>query len=990
MNMITVSRYTSVLLVAAMLTYGAQTVGAASLKDKDNYLTGEPIPTGVRITPTAAPGSLFQKLNPGLPTRPDFVAGQAVATSLSPDGNTLLILTSGYNRNNGPTGQRVAAESNEYIFIYDVSTNVPVKRQVIQVPNTFNGIAWNPHGQTFYVSGGVDDNVRVYQSQNNAWAESGAIALGHNNVGLGLRLRPMAAGLAVSADGTRLIVANFENDSASLVDLVSKAKIAEIELRPGKVNPAQTGKAGGEFPFAVAFYGNTKAYLTSMRDREVVVLNLAGATPGVVKRIPVGGQPNKMLLNRDQSRLYVANGNSDTVSVIDTSLDVEVEEIASTAPSNIFSKAKKFKGANPNSLALTPDERFLLVTNGGTNSVAVVRLGYTQRAQERKDGRDDDREDDREDEDENKQKSKTIGLIPTGWYPNSISVSKDGTHLYVVNGKTNAGANPGACLDTLSIAAGSTNNCRSKNQYVWQLTKAGFLSMPMPSEKELASLTWQVAKNNNFPAAAKQEKAEEMMGFLRGKIKHVIYVVKENLTYDQVLGDLEKGNGDPKLTLFPEPISPNHHKLARQFVTMDNFFDSGNTSNDGWNWTTAARTTDFTEKTIAVNYAGRGLSYDWEGTNRNINVGLATTAHRIAANPYTPTDPDLLPGAIDVAAPDSSKGEAGTGYLWDGALARGLSLRNYGFFGDLARYFLPASDPAFIAPVANPFELGQVQFYPTKAALLNVSDPYFRGYDMKLADFWRFKEWEREFDGYVAKGNLPNLQLVRLPRDHLGDYATAGHGVNTPETQMADNDYALGLLIEKVSKSRFKDNTLIFVIEDDAQNGPDHVDAHRSVAYVVGPYVKQGALVSERYTTVSMLRTMKDILGIEEMGITDGLAEPMSDVFDKKQREWTYTAIVPEVLRTTQLPLPQRTAHNSLPLTKKVLAHSKPTQDAAYWDAAMRGQDFTVEDNLDQPRFHRTLWAGLKGAVPYPTVRHGRDLSSNRKAVLKVSLAQPR
>ena len=989
MDMITVTRNTSALLIVAVFTYGAQSAGADSLKDKDTFLLGEALPTGVRITPTAAPGALFQKLNPGLPTRPDFVAGQAVATSLSPNGNTLLVLTSGYNRNNGPTGKRVAAESNEYIFIYDVSANLPVQRQVIQVPNTFNGIAWNPDGQAFYVSGGVDDNVHVYQSQNNAWAETGVIGLGHNNVGLGLRLRPMAAGLAVSADGTRLIVANFENDSASLVDLVNKVKIAEIELRPGKVDSAQTGKAGGEFPFAVAFYGNTKAYLTSMRDREVVVINLASATPAVVKRIAVGGQPNKMLLNRDQSRLYVANGNSDMVSVIDTSHDVVLEEIASTAPKSVFAKAKNFKGANPNSLALTPDERFLLVSNGGTNSVAVVRLGHTQGAQEREEERDDEDHED-ENENEDKQKSKTIGLIPTGWYPNSVSVSKDGTYLYVVNGKSNSGPNLGACMDTVSIAPGSSNNCNSKNQYVWQLTKAGFLSMPMPSEKQLAALTWQVAKNNNFPAAAKQEKAQEMMGFLRSKIKHVIYVVKENRTYDQVLGDLEKGNGDPSLTLFPEPISPNHHKLARQFVTMDNFFDSGNTSNDGWNWTTAARTTDFTEKTIAVNYAGRGLSYDWEGTNRNINVGLATTAERVAVNPYTPTDPDLLPGTADVAAPDSSKGEAGTGYLWDGALARGLSLRNYGFFGDLARYFLPASDPAYIAPVSNPFQLGQVQFYPAKAALLNVSAPYFRGYDMKLADFWRYKEWEREFDGYVLQGNLPNLQLVRLPRDHFGDYATSGDGVNTPETQMADNDYALGLLIEKISKSRYKHNTLIFVIEDDAQNGPDHVDAHRSIAYVVGPYVKQGALVSERYTTVSMLRTMKDILGIEEMGITDGLAEPMSEVFDKKQRKWSYTAIVPEVLRTTQLPLPQRTAHNSLPLTQKVLAYSKPKQNAAYWDTAMRGQDFTVEDKLDEPRFNRSLWAGLKGAVPYPAVRHGRDLSANRNAVLKLSMARPR
>lgn len=967
-------RKTIVLLVTATFATGAQMALAEGYEKVKHYALaeGENLPTGVRITPTAAYGAVFDQLNPDLSTRPDYVAGQAVATSASPDGNTLLVLTSGYNRMNDSNGKRIAGESNEYIFVYDISNGMPTKKQVIQVPNTFNGIAWNPNGQAFYVSGGVDDNIHVYGLQNGAWQETASpIPLGHNNVGLGLRIRPMAAGLAVTADGARLLVANFENDSASLVDLVSRAKIAEIELRPGKVNAAQKGVAGGEFPFAVSIKGDGKAYLTSMRDREVVVLNLQSVQPAVIGRIAVGGQPNKMLLNRDQSRLFIANGNSDTVSVIDTVTDKVIEQFSITAPQSLFPNPKKFKGANPNSLALTADGKFLLVTNGGTNSVAVVRLA--------------------EQEGDDDAKSRVVGLIPTGWYPNSVSISKDGAYLYVVNGKSNAGPNSDACRNTLSIAPGSLNGCIGKNQYVWQLTKAGFLSMPMPNEKELARLTWQVAKNNNFPGTMKHEEAREMMDFLRNKIKHVIYVVKENRTYDQVLGGLEKGNGDPSLALFPEPISPNHHALARKFVTMDNFHDSGNTSNDGWNWTTAARTTDFTEKTIAVNYAGRGLSYDWEGTNRNINVGLATTAQRIAANPHTPTDPDLLPGATDVAAPDSAEGEAGAGYLWDAALQQGLSVRNYGFFGDLTRYFLPVSDPAYIPPVANPFQLGQVQFYPAKAALLNISAPYFRGYDMNLADFWRYKEWEREFDGYAAQGNLPNLQLVRLPRDHFGNFATAGDGVNTPEAQMADNDYALGLLIEKVAKSRYKDNTLIFVIEDDAQNGPDHVDAHRSIAYIVGPHVKQGALVSERYTTVNMIRTIKDVLGIKSSGITDGLALPMSEVFEKTKRPWGYSAIVPEVLRTTQLPLPEKTALNSLPVTKKSLAFAKPKQGAAYWQAAMHGQDFSVEDNLDEPRFNRSLWFGLKGMeAPYPEARHGKDLTRNRKDLLKQILGSLR
>lgn len=957
-------RKTIVFLVAATLATGSLSAMAEGYErfKQDNLAEGESLPTGVRITPTAAYGAVFDKLNPDLTMRPDYTAGQAVATSVSPDGNTLLVLTSGFNRLNDWSGKQIANESNEYVFVYDISTGVPNKTQVIQVANTFNGIAWNPNGNAFYVTGGVDDNVHVYGLQYGAWQESGGpIPLGHNNTGLGIRVRPMATGVAVTADGNRLLVANFENDSASLIDLSARAKIAEIELRPGKVNAAKKGVAGGEFPFAVSIKGNAKAYLSSMRDREVVVVDLQSPQPSVIGRIAVGGQPNKMLLDAAQRRLFVANGNSDSVSVIDTATDKVIEQFGVTAPRSLFPNPKKFKGANPNSLALTADEKFLLVTNGGTNSVAVVRLAGSQVAKnETYEG------------DNDEAKSRVIGLIPTGWYPNSVSISKNGAYLYVVNGKSNTGPNLGACRNTLSIASGSLNGCNGKNQYVWQLTKAGFLSMPMPNEKELARLTWQVAKNNNFPGTVEYEKARETMDFVRSKIKHVIYVVKENRTYDQVLGDLEKGNGDPSLTLFPEPITPNHHALARKFVTLDNFYDSGSTSNDGWNWTTAARTTDFTEKTIAVNYAGRGLTYDWEGSNRNINVGLATVEKRKSNNPETPDDPNFLPGTADVAAPDV-EGEAGAGYLWDGALSAGLSIRNYGFFVNNLNTVTP-----------TPYADGVIQSVASKQALMAFTDPFFRGYDQTNSDFWLFKEWEREFDQYAQNGNLPNLSFVRLPHDHFGNYSTAISGVNTPETQMADNDYAVGMLIEKVAKSRFKDDTLIFVIEDDAQNGPDHMDAHRSIAYILGPYVRQGALVSERFTTVNMIRTIKDVLGIESRGITDGLALPMSEVFEKIRRPWDYSAIVPEVLRSTQLPLPRKTVLNSLPVTTKSFAFAKPMQDAAYWQTAMQGQDFSVEDNLDEPSFNRSLWYGLKGMqVPYPETRHNNDLTRNRKDLLK-------
>jgi len=922
-------------------------------------VTSELLPNGQRITPTATAGATFRPLNPDLPTRPDFIVGQAVATATSPDGNTLLILTSGFNRNANPAGIGILAESNEYIFVYDISGLNPVKRQVLQVPNTFNGIVWHPNGQAFYVSGGVNDNVHAFKLNNGTWGEDGApIALGHTNQGLAFG--PMAAGLAVNASGTRLVVANFENDSVSIIDLTQRLVVADVALRPGKVNPAQQGVPGGEYPFWVAIKGDSKAYVTSERDREVVVLNLSHATPTVTGRIPVGGQPNKMILNQTQTLLYVANGNSDSVSAIDTGTDQVLEELSTTAPSDLFANHDDLKGSNPNGLALSPDEQTLYVTNGGTNSVAVILLATT------------------------KQRSQVLGLIPTGWYPNAVSVSKDGSMLYVVNGKSNAGPNPGACRDTLSIAPGSLGPCSGRNAYVWQLTKAGFLSVPVPAKQELKRVGRQVVANNHFRQEDEQKPSDAMISFLRGRIQHVIYIVKENRTYDQVLGDLEVGNGDPSLTLFPKALTPNHHVLARTFVDLDNFFDSGEVSGDGWNWSTAARTTDFVEKTVPINYAGRGLDYDFEGTNRNINVGYATLQERTIANPLTPNDPDLLPGMTDVAAPEGPDGEAETGYLWDTALRTGLTVRNYGFYGDLTRYSLPANNPNFIPVERNPFQTGHVQFFPTKETLQDISDPYFRGYDQKNADYWLFKEWEREFDQFAVNGNLPALEFVRFPHDHFGNFSTAIDGVNTPDTQMADNDYTIGLLVEKISKSQYKNNTLIFIVEDDAQNGGDHVDAHRSIAYVIGPYVKQGAVVSTAYNTVNMVHTIEVILGLQATGIPDGLAPAMADVFEHNLTPWTYTALVPEVLRTTQLPLPPKMTAASLPMSDRLLAFVKPRHDVAYWERVFAGQNFAVEDKLDTPRFNLALWQGLMGEdTPYPLSRHGRDLSHDRVRLLK-------
>ena len=882
-----------------------------ALGDTALQINGVQLPTGVRITPEAVPGARFERLNPDLAALPDFQAGQAVSTALSPDGNSLLLLTSGYNRNRDADGKIDPALSNEYIFIYDVKKTIPVKRQVLMVPNTFSGIAWQPDGKRFYVSGGVDDNLHRYALRQGKWTELlPALSLGHAH-GLGINVRPMAAGIAVSPNGKFLLAANFENDSVSEIGLVKNKRPRELDLRPGKNNPQQSGVAGGEFPFWTIYKGNDKAYVSSMRDREIVAIYTGPGEMAVTKRIRVGSQPTRMILNREQTRLYAANANSDTISVIDTANDTVITKLNTTAPAAAYANASQLKGSNPNSIALSPDESTLYVTNGGTNSVAVIDLNSRHGT------------------------PGVRGLIPVGWYPNSVSVSRDGTRLYVVNGKSMAGPNPKNCRNTLSVDPDALKTCRAANQYVWQLTKAGFLSLPIPDSAQLALLTRQTAYNNNWADVHDKTQAQRIMNVVRAHIRHVIYVVKENRTYDQVLGDLHPGNGDKELELLPEPLTPNHHALARQFVTLDNFLASGAASNDGWVWSTAARTTEYAEKNIAINYAGRGLSYDTEGQNRNIDIGYARLTARQAHEPEVPDDPDLLPGVADVAAPDGPEEESGTGYLWDAALRAGISVRNYGFY--VTNYNTKLGVPNYIPPSHFPYRDRQYQAYANKPALRPVTDRYYRGFDQKYADYWRYREWEREFDLYAKNDNLPALELVRLPHDHFGDFAHAADRVDTVETEMADNDYALGLLVDKLSRSRYRDNTLIVVVEDDAQNGADHVDAHRTLAYIIGPYVKRHALVSTRYTTVNLLRTIEDVLGLSPMGITDGNALPMSAVFEQGPLATTvYTAIVPNILRTTDLPLPAPTVANTLPPNAQNARYDKPLHTRAYWARVMQ------------------------------------------------------
>ncbi len=929
---------------------------------------------GQQITPLAPQHSRFETLNPDLADKPDWLAGQAVTTVVSPDHRTLLVLTSGYNRvydTSTPIPSR--SDSNEYVFIYDISTSTPVKKQVVQIPNTYSGMVFDPSGKAFYVSGGSDDNIHIF-SLNSAgrWEESGApLPLDHNGTGNGLvglsdvgagsinlqvGVKPCAAGVAISGDGKTLVVVNYYNDSITVFNggLGHWSKRRELDLRPGKIDIAKAGIPGGEYPFWVVVKGvgaSTTAYVSSIRDREIVTVNLnGGPVPKVRARIHVKGQPNKMTLNKAQSLLYVVEDQSDTVDVIDTATNTIIETIPVIAPAaQLPESLDNYTGANPNSVTLTPDERQLYVTNGNLNCVAVVELGGTT-------GR-----------------SRVVGLIPTGWYPNSVSFSGDGKMVYVANAKSPTGPNPGL---RYSYGPPSHTNGWLSNQYNPQLTKAGLQTFPRPEAAQLTTLTAQVATNNRFSHTESAGDAAVMAAVRRG-VRHVIYIIKENRTYDQVLGDLEIGNGDPHLTEFGESLTPNLHNLARTFVTLDNFYATAETSNDGWPWTTSARAPDVIERQYPVAYAFRGLSLDSEGTNRNVNVAYPTLAERRAANPLMPDDPDLLPGQTNVAAPDGPDNEINTGYIWDAALRKKLSVRNYGFFIDVTRYAFPQTSPYSISLEPMPALTGTVVAYPTSVALAPYTDPYFRGFDNAFPDYFRFKEWEREFDQkYAPAGGeeLPALTLIRFMHDHTGDYATATHGVNTPELQQADNDYAVGMLVEKISKSRYAGDTLIFVIEDDAQDGGDHVDSHRTIAFVAGAYVKQGALVSSQYNTINYLRTIEEVLGLPPMNMNDALARPMADIFTTTPKPWTFTAVPAAILYGSTLPLPPKQAGLIVP---------KSTHNAMYWAQVTEGMDFTSEDRFDFAEYNRILWKGLMGDKPYPAEPTGMDLRKNRKELLE-------
>jgi YVTN family beta-propeller protein len=973
------------LLKAAILASAAQIVLPA-YADELPFGGAQQTATGQFITPTFLRGAVQQPLNPGLSAYPNFIAGEAVKSQLSPDGTTLAVITAGHNSLDKPNGSTDTAASTQFIFIYDVSganKTRPVLKQVIQQVNAHVGLVFSPDGKTLYGAGGADDVVYVYTATGGVWSAAGSVALGHKNAGVGLGVRPNAGGLGISADGKTLVAVNNYNDSVSVIDTATKTVRYEHDLRPYFANnEGVAGGVGGTFPFGVAVKGNGTAYVSSDRDRQVVVLDISSPTAGhLIKRIPLDGNGLGMTLDKSQSKLYVAQDNADEVAVIDTSTNAVVSKIDARAPAGMLAQPDDddhrgfgfgtfgdhdrdqpphYTGAATFAVTLSPDGDTLYAVNAGANSIAVIPLkGWAA--------------------------DKVIGLIPTAYEPHDITFSADGSWMYIVNGKSVTGPNPDhlygntAALTTITYPGGNAAAAAAaagSNEYQFQLERASIVSAPVPAWPELPILTSRVAENNFYfrnPEVVEEDAAT--FRFLRQRIKHVIYIIKENRTFDQVLGDLNNGsNGAPGLAVFGAGITPNFHAIAKNFVTLDNFTDAGDGSMDGWSWALQGRVTNTETITQQINYAfvNRGLSYESEGTNRGVPVNLPTVAQRDAvAGPagttnYTAASAGVTGGTINLltgggnhASSDAPFAAQG-GYIFDAVLAAGGTVRNY---GTLVNSF--GSIGTKTNPISDPFSAGVIQVGPLKPSLADKTDLYFRGYDNNFADLWRYNEWKREFDLFVKNGGLPNLSLVRFNHDHTGSFGTALGGVNTPETQQADNDFAVGKLVDAVAHSPYAEDTVIFVTEDDAQDGPDHVDSHRTTTYVAGAYVKKGAVVSAHYSQVNVLRTIEDLLGAQHINLNTAFQRPMTKVFDvKSMGAWTYNATASTILLSTTLKLAQ--GNEKVKFAQGPIL--KPKHTAAYWERVTRGFDFSDADRVPPAKYNKVLWRGLMGNKPYPKV----------------------
>lgn len=769
-----------------------------------------------------------------------------LALALSPSADRIVLLLNGW----GTQGVQVLDRASGRVL------------QTLEQPAAFLGLAFAPDGRSLWSSGGNGDVLHRYTWTDGVAERAGRVPLVDSATFAKRTARTPGtrypSGLAFAADGRTLYAAENLADSLAIIDVAGMRVTRRL--------------ATGRYPYAVAVGADGRVYVSNWGASTVSVFETS--SDGALRpagTIAVGRHPSALVLSRDGSRLFAASGSTDRITVVDTRRRRVITELLDPPP------AGPGEGSTPNALALSRDGTRLFAAEADANAVAVFDLSATTSGVAG--ARGDDR---------------LAGRIPTGWYPAALALAGD--TLIVANAKGRGSSpNPGGPTPARNQSFSPDDYTLGQIRGTVSVIDAG-----AADGGALAAYTARVVRANGWDGS---RRAASYPG-----IEHVIYIVKENRTYDQILGDLPQGDGDTSLVFFPRAITPNHHALAERFGIYDRFFVNAEVSADGHNWSMAAYSTDYTQKATPSQYSGRGRSYDYEGTNRGA----------------------LPPDGDDVAEPAS-------GYLWNLAQRAGVTFRNYGEFVETGD-----GDPKDWAP-AN--------YRTSKPFLVAHTNPDFPGYDLSVTDQRRADVWIADLAEFSKRGSMPALQIVRLPNDH-----TAGlrAGQPTPRAYMADNDLALGRVIEALSRSPFWKSTAVFVVEDDAQNGADHVDSHRSVLLVISPFARNG--VHHRFTnTTDVLATIEEILGLGAMSHFDHFGRPLRDSFHETADTGPYTALVPAVSLDERNP---------------------GTGPGA---RASAGLDLRYEDIADEALFNRILWMAVKGEqVPMPRIARMSALETFR------------
>ncbi len=769
------------------------------------------LPTGVRLDPAGVSHDL---------------GSMPLAMVLSPEKDRIVVLLNGWRE--------------QGIQVVDRRTGGVL--QNIQLPAVFLGIAFSPDGRSLYVSGGDQDVIYRFDWRDRAAILADSIPLAVKQKGKDGTRYP--AGIALSSDGRTLYAAENLGDSLAVVDLASRRVVQRL--------------ATERYPYGVVVGTDGTVYASAWGGWTVSIFPAqTNGTLAQGTRVRVGRHPSALTLNSDGSRLFVASGSTDKVSVLDTRTRAVIATLNDANP------AGTGEGSTPNALALSSDGARLFVAEADNNAVGVFDLSPSTAGSSAATGND-----------------ALKGRIPVGWYPAAVAV--DGADLLVANGK-GRGTGPNPRRGQPGQAEPHPGSEYTLGQINGTLT---VIPAVKASASELDAFSRRVTSANGWSAV---RRTEEYPPF-----EHVIYIIKENRTYDQVLGDLSQADGDTSLVFFPRPVSPNHHALAERFGIFDRFFVNAEVSADGHNWSTAAFATDYTEKTTPQNYSGRGRSYDYQGTNR---------------------------GKI----PEDDAAEPSSGYLWNLAERAGITYRNYGEFVDEPDE-PPGASRTYVA---------------TKPALVAHTNTQYSGFNLRITDQARADIWLKEFQEFVRSGKLPALEIVTLPNDH-----TAGASADnpTPRAYMADNDLALGRIIEALTRSPFWRSTVVFVLEDDAQDGPDHVDSHRSPLLVISAYTR-GKVFHRFANTTDVLATIEEILGLGRLSPFDHYSRPLREIWETTPNLTPYIALKP-----------------GIPLDEK-----NPKRGAMA--EASKQLVLEEEDRSDDALFNHILWKTIKGNQPYPGTR---------------------